>query len=430
MRVLVIGAHGFIGSQIAAALTVAGHDVVCGLRTARIDAGASQRSTIACDMATDLHEEDWLPRLAGIDAVVNCAGILRERGRDRFEAVHVQAPQALFRACVRQLIRRVVQISALGDPADGEFIASKHRGDEALLALDLDAVVLRPSVVYSTAGSYGGTSLLRALAALPGVLILPGNGLQRLQPVAGEDVGAAVVAALAHAQIRSDVFEVVGPTIITLADYLRAWRSWLGAPRAREIRMPLGLVRFGTAFAEIFGKGPLGSTMQRMLERGNVGASDACARLQGRLGVAPRALASVLAASPARTQDRWHARLYFALPVLRFTLALIWIASGLLGLLSASDSIGAMMQGGIMPIAPALRLARLSGAIDLILGVLCLARWRPRAVLASMLAMVIAYTFAIGVLWSQHWLDPFGGLAKNLPLAAALWILLATEERR
>ncbi|HEX7770021.1 MAG TPA: NAD-dependent epimerase/dehydratase family protein, partial [Dokdonella sp.] len=157
MRVLVTGAHGFIGGTVVAHLLAAGHEVVPAVRRPRPAQRDGALAGLACDMGRDVDESPWLPRLAGIDAVVNCAGILRERGRDRFEVVHVQAPLALFRACTRTGIRRVVQVSALGDPADGEFIASKHRVDAALLALLPEAVVLRPSVVYDTRGSHGGT---------------------------------------------------------------------------------------------------------------------------------------------------------------------------------------------------------------------------------------------------------------------------------
>lgn len=47
-----------------------------------------------------------------------------------------------------------------------------------------------------------------------------------------------------------------------------------------------------------------------------------------------------------------------------------------------------------------------------------------------MLAMLVGYTLGIGILWPAHWLDPLGGLLKNLPLFGALVILLVTEERR
>lgn len=429
MRVLVTGAHGFIGAIVTARLLSAGHEVVPAVRRPRPPPGGTSMADIACDMAQDVDEGDWLPRLAGIDAVVNCAGILRERGRDRFEAVHVQAPLALFRACAQSGVRRVVQISALGDPEDGAFIASKHRADAALLELDLDAVVLRPSVVYDTRGSHGGTSLLRAMAALPFALFLPGEGRQHLQPVAAGDLARIVVAALERPVPRG-VFEIVGPEVLTLAGYLRAWRAWLGASPAREVRVSPALVRIAAHFGEAFGKGPLGSTMLAMLERGNVGAPDAGQRQHERFDVATSTLGHSLADVPAQDQDRWHARLYFALPLLRFTLGLLWVGSGLLGLLLPARTVQAMTAAGPLSVDAALLLARAGGVADLVLGLLCLLRWRPPLVLWSMLLMLAGYTIGIGLLWPLHWLDPFGGLAKNLPLAAALLVLLATEPRR
>lgn len=430
MRVLVTGAYGFIGAHIVAALDAAGHDVVCAVRAGRRDERFPRMRALACDMGADLHMEDWMPRLDGIDAVVNCAGILRERGRNTFEAVHVAAPLALFRACARAGIRRVVQISALGEPVDGEFVASKHRGDAALLALDLDAVVLRPSVVYSATGSYGGTSLLRALAALPRVLLLPGSGEQRLQPLAVEDLGLVVTAILVRPGISRTMFEVVGPQVFSLCEYLRAWRHWLGYDRAREFRLPRWLIFTGAALGEALGRGPLGLTMLRMLDRGNVGAADASTRISSQLGVAPRTLSKALAAVPAQVQDRWHARLYFLLPAMRVSVALLWVASGLLGLLLPVQSMDAVTHAGPVPAALALILARVSGAADLVLGVLCVIRWRPRLVLVLMFAMLAGYTLVIGLLWPYTWLDPFGGLLKNLPLLATLLVLLATEEGR
>lgn len=429
MRVLVTGAFGFIGSHIVAALVAGGHEVVCAARGARVDRRFPGIAAVACDMARDTREEDWRPHLAGIDAVVNCAGILRERRGEAFEDVHVRAPLALFRACATTGVRRVVQISAIGSPEDDAFVASKHRCDAGLAHLDLDWTVLRPSLVYSARGSYGGTSLLRALAALPGVLLLPGSGAQRLQPVAAEDVGAAVVAALGRPEASRQVFELVGPDVLALRDYLRSWRRWLGLGPARVLHVPPALVRIATACGEWLGRGPLGETMRRMLERGNVGAAGAWEHARDRLGVAARPLTRALAEAPAQVQDRWHARLYLWLPLLRVSLALLWIASGLVGLLLPAGDVRAATSGIDAP-AGTLAAARIGGALDLALGALCLVRWRPRLVLGAMLLMLAGYTLGIGVLWPQHWLDPFGGLLKNLPLAAALAALLAVEERR
>ena len=430
MRVLVTGAYGFIGAHIVAALTAAGHDVVCVVRSARVDPRFPGLRAIACDMAQDVRSEDWQPRLAGVEAVVNCAGILRERGADTYAAIHEQAPLALFRACVQAGVRRVIQLSALGHAGDDEFIASRHRGDAALMTLELDWLVLRPSLVYSVRGSYGGSSLLRGLAGLPGLLPLPGRGGQPLQPIAAEDVGAAVVAALARPPLTRDVLELVGPDVLSLRDYLLAWRRWLGFGRAYTLAVPAPLARLVCTLAEHLGNGPLGSTMARMLERGNVGAADAGDRLRERLGLIPRSLRHALAEAPSHVQDRWHARLYFCLPLLRVSMALLWIGSGVVGWLTSTADVAAAAPGSSLPAGSLLGLARITASADLLLGALCLLRWRPHLVLALMLAMLLGYTFAIGIAWPVHWLDPFGGLLKNLPLIVALAILLATEERR
>jgi hypothetical protein len=53
---------------------------------------------------------DWLPRLRDIEAAVNSVGIFRERGPQTFAAVHVQAPCALFDACVIAGIDCVINI--------------------------------------------------------------------------------------------------------------------------------------------------------------------------------------------------------------------------------------------------------------------------------------------------------------------------------
>lgn len=423
-----IGAHGFIGSAVAAALRTKGCEVVSGVRSVRVGEDGKSRALVACDMAADVDEDVWLSRLEGIDAVVNAAGILRERDRDTFDAVHVRAPLALFRACVRRGVRRVVQISALGEATDGEFVASKHRCDAELLRLDLDALVLRPSVVCSPRGSYGGTSLLRALAALPGFVPLPGDGSQRLQPVLLEDLARIVAAAMVRAEPRRGILEIGGPDVLTFAEYLRIWRRWLGFPVAREWRVPPALIGLAAQVGERCSRGPLGLTMHRMLARGNVAAPDAWTVVRDRLGIAACSLADALAETPAQRQDRLHARAYFWLPSLRIALASLWIASGVVGMTSSASDFTATLGEPASP--PIVALAHACGAADILIGALCLSGWRRRWVLGAMLAMLAGYTVVIGALWPGSWLDPLGGLLKNLPLLVALGLLLAVEERR
>jgi uncharacterized protein YbjT (DUF2867 family) len=422
--VLVTGAAGFIAGFIVAALRDAGWRVLRAERAPRAGDVDARR----CDFSQPMHEAQLDDLLCGVDAVVNVAGILRQTRTQRFDAIHLDGPLALARGCVARGIRAYVQISALGRPDDGEFIASKHRFDAALRLLPLRSVVLRPSVVYSTAGSYGGTSLLRALAASPGIVPLPGQGEWKIQPVAAEDLAALVRVALEREV--AGTFEVGGPRVVTLRDYLALWRAWLRLPPAREWNVPLSLVRAGVALGERLGRGPMSASVWTLLQRGNVTGPGAHALVQQQFGIAPRALEQVLASRPSQGQDRWHARLYPLAPVLRMGIVLLFLLSAWAGFATSAETIHALVAGSPLATLWPVELARTAAGADLLLGLMLAFGLRTHATLAAMLVLVAGYTLAFGLLLPAQWLDPLGGLAKNLVILPALAVLWVLADRR
>jgi uncharacterized protein YbjT (DUF2867 family) len=74
---------------------------------------------VAADFAQLTSVAAWRPLLAGIEAVVNCVGVLQDGARDDTARVHVQATGALFEACRIAGIRRVIHVSAIGVAQDG-----------------------------------------------------------------------------------------------------------------------------------------------------------------------------------------------------------------------------------------------------------------------------------------------------------------------
>ena len=133
-------------------------------------------------------------------------------------------------------------------------------------------------------------------------------------------------------------------------------------------------------------------------------------------------LADALSRRPCQPQDFLPARWYILRYLLLFILALVWIGSGLVGLALPESS----RTGGAACVVAgqSLRVTTLASSVaDLMLGLALLTgRW-TRSVLALMLTMVAIYTLAIGSLAPEHWLDPFGGLLKNLPIAAILIVV-------
>jgi len=411
LRVLIVGGSGFIGRHVAGRLDTQGHAVV-----------APSRRTL--DLVRD-DEAQMREALAGFDVVVNCAGVARGATISR---LHGGGTIALIRAAAATGVKRFVHVSALGVTNRGDTIyqRSKAAAEDFLESFDpagarLDWRVLRPSVVIGRGGA--SFDLQLALAALP-VIPSVGAGLWRIQPVHVDDL-AELVARLVEGAAGPRKIDVVGPAPITTNDLSLILRDWLGLPRAKFWSVPTPLLKLGARFAGTFTRLPLNAELVSMLSRGNV--SDP-APMTAALGRSPRALKQALAVEPACDADRTAARLYFVRPLLRWSLALLWIASGVLsfGLYPVEKSYEILR---LLNFSGALAAATLYGAaaIDLSLGLLLLLRWRTTAVgVAQLLVMSVFTLLAIG-LPADYWLHPFAPLLKNLPLAAATLVMIALE---
>jgi uncharacterized protein YbjT (DUF2867 family) len=335
MRILVTGANGFIGRYLLAALIQAGHEVVPAVRRPdETDRLLPRPASIRIDFNHATEPTDWAPHLAGIDAAINCAGILQGRPGQSIDAIHARAPIALFQACAAAGIKRVIQISAISaEPRAGTgYAATKHAADAYLAGTSLDWVILRPSLVYAQ-GAHGGTALFRAIAALPFITPLPGDGRQQFQPTHMDDLTGAIVCILAEPAIRHIVIDPVGPEPITLRQLFADLRQWLGFRPVPAIPIPMLLMRLAARAGDIFG-GPLNTTAIRQVEFGNTGPVEP---FVAATGIRPRGWKMGLNQHPAQPQDRRQARLYFVRPLLWATLALFF-----LGAVFAAAAIGSV----------------------------------------------------------------------------------------
>jgi uncharacterized protein YbjT (DUF2867 family) len=429
MRVLVVGAYGLIGSYVTARLLAEGHDVV---GTGRNIHKATRRWPAARWIQIDISRMSaagWRPHLDGVDAVVNCAGALQDGPSDRLEAVHLSGVLQLAEACREAGARRFVQVSALGvEHASGAFAETKRAADEALMALDLDWVVIRPALVFAPA-AYGGSALLRGIAALP--IAIPAVYADRVvQAVSVDDLSACIAAAIrpgAPSRLLATLSAADAPT---LASLLTSLRAWLGLPPALVVALPPALGSAAGVVADALAwlgwKSAVRSAALGQLAQGVQGETSEGAL---RLGFVPRTLDQVVSSWPSTVQDRWFARLYFLKPLAILILAVFWTLSGVIGLVSLVQAAEQLGLAGFSPGAARVTV-EIGAAVDIALGILVCFRPTARIALRGMVLVSLAY-LAGACFWRRDlWLDPLGPLLKVLPGAALALMTLAVLEDR
>jgi uncharacterized protein YbjT (DUF2867 family) len=417
MVVLLTGASGFIGSHLLAALRAAGHVPIA---VARHDVGEVQ--TIRADFMQDTDVQVWTPRLAGVDAVINAVGILRETREQSFECIHSRTPQALFEACAQAGVQRVVQISALGaDAGKTAYFRSKHVADACLESLPLEWTIMQPSLVYGP----GGTSarLFTLLASLP-LIGLPGKGQQLVQPIHIDDVCNAIVRSLsAHGAVRRTI-PLVGPHALAYREFLTRLRTQMGLGKPRFISIPLPLMKLGASLAQHLPGSLLDPETLSMLEAGNVADPQSTAELLGR---PPRGVDDFV---PGESHDstRRDAQLFWLLPLLRISIACVWLWTAVVsfGLYPVEASYALLERVGV---PTSLQPLFLYGAatLDSLLGLGTLFLRQRKWLWIAQIALILGYTFLISWRLPEFWLHPYGPILKNLPMLAMIYAMYVLE---
>ena len=428
MRVLLTGCSGFIGQHVLRALLAGGHQVVCAARHPPGHADPRLRF-IRADFSKDTDKSAWLARLSDIDAVINTVGIFRETAHQSFAALHTDTPRALFAACAESPgVQLVIQLSALGadNEAASAYHLSKKAADDFLAGLPLRGVILQPSLVYGK----GGTSarVFKTLASMP-VCLRFGSAAQLVQPVHIDDVVAAIAAAVATLASqpppggRPRRLALVGPKAMGFTDYLAALRSAMGMGKLRVLRLPDWAARALAKIGRFVPGALLDDEALRMLDRGNSADPADITRLLGR---SPRPVSEFIL-DPAA--EGAQAKLGWLLPVLRWSIAAVWIATALTSALwyPAEDSYRLLARTGVPASLQPLMLFGAAG-FDLALGLGILLLARRRWLWLMQLVLIGFYTVVIAWKLPEFLLHPYGPLTKNLPMLAAIWLLVEMEE--
>ena len=289
--VTVFGGSGFIGRQVVRRLAQQGWTVRAAVRDP-VRAGflkpmgdPGQVNPVRADVTDPASVRAVM---AGADAVVNLVGILFEKGRASFDAIHRQGAANVAQAAKDAGIATLVHMSALGaDKASpSDYARTKALGEEAVQAAFPNATIFRPSVVFGPNDDFFNrfARLARLSPVLPVFtgdgfkpvrteagygLDLFGSGGPTFQPVYVGDVAEAIVKAVDDASLRGKVFELGGPRRYTLKEILELVNRATGRTRLL-VPLPFAVASVQAFFLKFLPKPALTPDQVKLLKIDNV----------------------------------------------------------------------------------------------------------------------------------------------------------------
>ncbi|MGE0060518.1 MAG: complex I NDUFA9 subunit family protein [Xanthobacteraceae bacterium] len=231
--VTVYGGSGFLGRHVVRALAQRGYRIRVAVR--RPDLAfhlqpLGRVGQIHAVQANLRYPESVEAAAHGADAVVNLVGLLFERGRQRFDEVHVNGSERVAQAAASHGAR-MVQISAIGADANGtaQYARTKAEAERRVLAALPGAVIVRPSIVFGPEDDF--FNRFAGLARISPVLPLIGGGHTKFQPVFAGDVARAIADAVDGKARGGAAYELGGPTVYSFKQLMEFVLETIGRKR-------------------------------------------------------------------------------------------------------------------------------------------------------------------------------------------------------
>lgn len=271
MKILLTGGSGFLGSYVAEQLTAEGHAVRALVRP------KSNKKLLEALPGLELahgavdDRDSVFAAVAGVDAVVHVAGVVKAVDAAEFAAVNTQGTVNLLDAAEAKApaLKRFVLVSslaAIGPSEDGKPVAddapphpvthygrSKLAAEQAALARKerLPVTIIRPPMIY---GPRDTETLAFFTSVKNGVLPLLGDGSNTLSVVYGADAAAAVVRAVTAQVPSGSAFFVEDGKVLVWREALAEVEAALGRRAFVRFGLPMGVVTVAAAATQAWAK--------------------------------------------------------------------------------------------------------------------------------------------------------------------------------
>jgi nucleoside-diphosphate-sugar epimerase len=262
MKILVTGSTGFLGGHLAKALLEGGYEVKALVRHGSDVEGLKGAELVYGDLA---QPDSLRQAVGGVEAIYHLAAIRDKWGipYEAYYAVNVKGTQNLLDAAAGRVDKFVYCSTAgvarypgnlqadesLPYNTDGHgqygYHHTKALAEQLILEYacqgQVPATVLRPTIVYGPGDTWGMMTRLVTMLAR-GRFALVGDGRNHLHLVYVDDVIRAFLLAGESSRSVGQVYNVAGPSLITLNSLVAKVCALLGVKPSRW-HIPVGVAK-------------------------------------------------------------------------------------------------------------------------------------------------------------------------------------------
>ena len=246
---MVSGCTGFIGSRLAARLSLLGYSVR-GLTRQNMD----DHGNIAYVRADVFDLPELTKSMEGIDVAYYLLHSMEGSKKDWQNFAKREREQAknFLKAAEASGVKRVIYLGGLVNRDDGAELSPhmKSRKDvgQILASGSIPVTELRASLIIGAQG--GSFAMLRYLVERLRVMVCPSWVGSYAQPIAVDDVVAYLVECLKKTETAGRIFEIGGPDRMTYEQLMRTYSAYLNR-RLFVLRIPFLTTRLSSLWVDL-----------------------------------------------------------------------------------------------------------------------------------------------------------------------------------
>ena len=250
---VLLGGTGFLGRAVAHGILDAGHRL-------RVLVRDQQKASALRVRGAEVLVGDALDQGAlraaclGADHAVSLVAVRRNRPQSYLE-VNVDGPRRLAEAAMYQRVKSIVFVSAIGAQMNPryKYLTSRWMGEEELRKVKIPSTILRFSFILAEEG--GVVSDFARAASFGPVMVIPGSGQSRIQPILRDDAARCVVGAIDRQDLLRHTLDLGGPEVLTYEQLFNLFVEARGIKK-RQLKVPVPLLLPGAYLLELLMSDP------------------------------------------------------------------------------------------------------------------------------------------------------------------------------